>query len=283
MRVYPLLKETFIVVAIVQMAFFSSAAGVTAGDYTVALVPFRMNAEESIEYIENGVRDMIASRMSYGASITLIEQGLVHDELSNIPARELTREKLMELGSALQADYVIGGSISKMGNNVSIDVTILNVFKGGTTSAVSIQALGLDELIPNMLVLSQEIADTISREGENALKEATGPQPPAGAGTGLEVEVQGGEIVDDKPQVPGASEPDGEVETNKPLSEEADSGMDAKPESVETDEAPSGELRERLLQRESEIDSLDENPAYQKSIDDLESASEPTDEKASNE
>ena len=283
MRVYPLLKETFIVVAIVQMAFFSSAAGVTARDYTVALVPFRMNAEESIEYIENGVRDMIASRLSYGAPITLIEQSLVHDELSNISARELTREKLMELGSALQADYVIGGSISKMGDNVSIDVTILNVFKGGTTSAVFIQGLGLDELIPRMMVLTQEIADTISREGENALKEATGARPPAGAETGREVEVQGGEIVDDAPQVSVASEPDGEGDTNKPLSGKADSGMDAKPESVPTDEAPSGELRERLLQRESEIDSLDENPAYQKSIDDLERDADPTDEKASNE
>jgi TolB-like protein len=283
MRVYHFLKETFSVFAILQMTFLCSAAGVTARDYTVALVPFRMNADESIDYIENGVRDMIASRMSYDAPITLIEQGLVQDELSNISARELTSEKLMELGSALQADYVIGGSISKMGNTVSIDVTILNISKGGTTSSVFTQSLGLDELIPHMMVLTQEIADTIAREGETALQESTGAQPPAGAETGPAEKVQGGENVDEKPQVPAASEHDGEVETNEPPSDEADAEMDTQPESVETNESPSGELRERLLQRESEIDSLDENPAYQKSIDNLESDADTTDEKASNE
>ena len=97
MRVYPFLKETFFVCALVQMALLCSPAGVTARDYTVALVPFRMNADESIVYIENGVRDMITSRMSYDATITLVEQSLVHDALSNLSARELTREKLWSL------------------------------------------------------------------------------------------------------------------------------------------------------------------------------------------
>jgi TolB-like protein len=283
MRVYPLLKQLFPLVAIMQMAMLCSAAGVTARDYTVALVPFRMNADENIAYIENGVQDMIASRISYNAPITLVEQSLVHDELASMSAPELTREKLMELGSALQADYVIGGSISKVGSNVSIDVTILNVMNGGTTSTVFAQSLGLDELIPHMMVLTREIADTISREGEPASNEITGVQPPAEAETGFEEQVQGTENVDEKTPARGASEHDGAVETNKPLSGEADSEMDTKPESVETNESSSGDLRERLLQRESEIDSLDENPAYQKSIDDLESASESTDEKSTKE
>src|SRR5210317_1272913 len=143
MRVYHLLKQLFPLAAIMQMAILCSAAGVAARDYTVALVPFRMNADENIAYIENGVQDMIASRISYNAPITLVEQSLVHDELASMSAPELTREKLMELGSALQADYVIGGSISKVGSNVSIDVTILNVMNGGTTATVFAQSLGL--------------------------------------------------------------------------------------------------------------------------------------------
>jgi len=283
MRVYPLKREMFPVFAIIQMAFLCFAAGVTARDYTVALVPFRMNADENIVYIENGVRDMLTSRMSFDAPIFLVERSLVEDELSNMSARELTREKLMELGSALQADYVIGGSISKMGNNVSVDVTILNLIKGGTTSSVFTQSLGLDELIPRMKVLTREIADTIVREGVIAVGEPTGVQPSEGVETVFEEKVEGGEIVDEKIQDRGPSEQDGEVEMEKPLSDEAGSEVEKTPESVETDESSSGDLRERLLQRESEIDSLDENPAYQKSIDDLESASTPTDEQPANE
>jgi len=283
MRVYPLKREMFPVFAIIQMAFLCFAAGVTARDYTVALVPFRMNADENIVYIENGVRDMLTSRMSFDAPIFLVERSLVEDELSNMSARELTREKLMELGSALQADYVIGGSISKVGNNVSVDVTILNLIKGGTTSSVFTQSLGLDELIPRMKVLTREIADTIVREGVITVQEPTGVQPSEGVETVFEEKVEGGEIVDEKIQDRGSSQQDGEVEMEKPLSDEAGSEVEKTPESVETDESSSGDLRERLLQRESEIDSLDENPAYQKSIDDLESASEPRDEQPANE
>jgi TolB-like protein len=281
MRVYPLLKETFPVFAIIQIAFLCYAAGVIARDYTVALVPFRMNADEDIVYIENGVRDMIGTRISYNVPITVVERSLVYDELSNLSARELTREKLMELGSALQADYVIGGSISKMGNNVSIDVTILNVIKGGTTSSVFTQSLGLDELIPHMKVLTQEIADTISREDEAAVRETTSAQPPEGAETVFEEKVQGGEKVDETTLDLPASGHDKQVETIVPSSDESGSAMEENPESVETNESPSGELRERLLQRESETDIFDENPAYQKSIDDIERASETTDEKSS--
>jgi TolB-like protein len=236
MRVYPLLKETFPICAIMQMVFLCYGAAVTAGDYTVALVPFRMNADENIVYIENGVRDMIASRMSYNVPITLVERGLIHNELSNVSARELTRKKLMELGSALQADFVIGGSISKMGNNVSIDVTILNLIKGGTTSSVFTQSLVLDELIPHMKVLTQEIADTISREGETALKDTTSAQPPEGAETVLEEEVQGGEKVDEKTLDPGTGEHDKQLETIAPSSDEAGSEMEKSSESVETNE-----------------------------------------------
>lgn len=283
MRVYAFLKQIFLFFAVIQMALLWIAAGVTARDYAVALVPFRMNADESIVYMENGVRDMIASRMSYEAPINPIEQSLVNDELSNMSASELTREKLMELGSALQADYVIGGSISKMGNNVSIDVTILNVMQGGTTSTVFTQSIGLDELIPHMMVLTQEITDTISREAENAVKETTGAQPPEGAETLLEEKVQDGEKAVEQIQAPATSDHDSEEEMNKPPSDEIESEADKKPEPVETNESSSGDMRERLLRRESEIDSLDENPAYQKSIDDLERDADTTDEKSSRE
>ena len=227
MRVYPLLKELLPLVAVMQMAILCSAAGVAARDYSVALVPFRMNADENIVYIKNGVRDMITSRLSYNAPITLIEQSLVQDALATMSLPDLTKERLMELGSALQADYVIGGSISKMGNNVSIDISILNVMQGGTTSAVFTQSLGLDELIPHMMVLTREIADTIVREGEPAPSETVGEQPPAEAVTVFDDQIEGTEKVDEE-RPPGTSQLDGEVETDTPLSDDVGSEIEKK-------------------------------------------------------
>ena len=283
MRVFPLRKKLFSFVVVMQLALLCTAAEVAARDYTVVLVPFRMNADENIVYIENGVRDMITSRISYNTPITFVEQSLVQDELSNMSTPELTRERLMKLGSALQADYVVGGSISKLGNNVSIDVSILNVMQGGTSSAVFAESLGLNELIPHMMVLAQEIADAITREDVPVPPETAGEQPPAEAVPVFEEQVEGTEKVDVETPASGTGPHDGDVEMNTSPPDDAGSEIEKNPEPVETNTSSSGNLRERLLQRESEIDSLDENPAYQKSIDDLESASDTTDGKSSDE
>ena len=63
-------------------------------------------------------------------------------------------------------------------------------------------------------------------------------------------------------------------ETDETASPEINGAEETKTETLEADEAEQENLAERLLKRKSPIDSTDENPAYQKSIDDLQDSSE---------
>jgi hypothetical protein len=61
---------------------------------------------------------------------------------------------------------------------VSIDISILNVLQGGITKPVFAQSVGLNEVIPKVNSIAQEIVDTISTGFEGLPPEKSSVQPP---------------------------------------------------------------------------------------------------------
>ena len=176
---------------------------------------------------------------------------------------------------------------------MSIDVNLLDVQEGaGAVASVFTQSLGLDELIPHMNILAQGINEAIASRVETPSTETpSGGSSPPGGTLGTEFfedvgplfkEKEGGdEVVDDDEKELELSEAGQLFETDKPPSGEAGGDDQILPEPADTDESEQKSLPEQLLQRKAPIDGTDENPAYQKSIDDLETASESPPEEAS--
>ncbi len=160
-------------------------------------------------------------------------------------------------------------------------------------ASVFTQSLGLDELIPHMNILAQGINEAIASRGKTPPTETPSAEPPSGgsssAGTpsggtpGIQPE-DIGTLFEEKPEpdpVVGDDENELELgdagqlfETVEPPAVEANGDGEEAPEPAEPEESEQESLTERLLQRKSPIDATDENPAYQKSIDDLENTAE---------
>jgi len=278
---------------VLQVAVLFPPQQVLGASSTVAVMPFRMNAEEPIDYIGDGVRDMITSRIGSTPALSVVKQSLIREALVQGGGGELTQERAVAVGRSLQVDYVILGSISKIGNNVSIDVSLLDVQEGaGAVASVFTQSLGLDELIPHMNILAQGINEAIASRVETPSTETPsgGSSPPGGTlgteffedvGTLFKEKEGVDEVVDDDEKELELSEAGQLFETDKPPSGEAGGDDQILPEPADTDESEQKSLPEQLLQRKAPIDGTDENPAYQKSIDDLETASESPPEEAS--
>ena len=258
---------------------------VLADTSTVAVMPFGMNAEEPIGFIGDGVRDMLTSRIGSASSISVVKQGLVRETLAKEGISELTEEKAVDVGRTLQADYVVFGSISKIGDNVSVDVSLLDVEEGGRLTSVFTQSLGLDEVVPQMNVLAQGITEAITARDKTppvelpSAETASGGSSPGGPPRTQPLEnigvlfreTPGAEDISDDGKNEFQFEEAGQLfETDEDAPPEIDSAEETKTETAEADEAEQDNLAERLLKRESPIDSTDENPAYQKTIDDLE-------------
>ncbi|MDX1779110.1 MAG: hypothetical protein R3339_09535 [Thermodesulfobacteriota bacterium] len=242
---------------------------------------------------------MLTSRIGSAPSISVVKQGLVRETLAKGTVSELTEESAVDVGRTLQADYVVFGSISKIGDNVSVDLNLLDVEEGGTLISAFTQSLGLNEVVPQMNVLAQGITEAITSrdktppvelplagapiEGSSSAETASGGSTPGGTpGTQplenigvLFKETPGADEVSDDDDNEFKFEEAGQLfETDEAAPPEIDGAEETKTGTAEADEAEQENLAERLLKRKSPIDSTDENPAYQKSIEDLQDSSE---------
>jgi TolB-like protein len=267
MRGYFLLRPTFLPCIVINLLLlcFSLEMGI-AKVTRVAILPFQTNADENIDYINRGIREMLTARVTYGADIFVVERRVVKDALSRVLPSELTTQGVQEIGSSLGVDYVIFGSISKIGNNVSIDISILNVLQGGITKPVFAQSVGLNEVIPKVNSIAQEIVDTISTGFESLPPAKSSVQLPVIDETLLEKGEKSGGVEPERVEKVDLTASDGTSEIPKPSSDEVEE------ESGSLDEHPTEPegLKENFLKRKSDINSLDENPVYQKSVNELE-------------
>ena len=302
MRVKHVVRRIVVFFVVMQVAVLFPPQQVLGASSTVAVMPFRMNAEEPIDYIGDGVRDMITSRIGSTPAISVVKQSMVREAIVQGGGGELTQERAVDVGRSLQVDYVLLGSISKIGNNVSIDVNLLDVQEeAGAVASVFTQSLGLDELIPHMNILAQGINEAIASrvetpsaetpfEGTPSTETPLGGSSPGGTpgtesfedvGTLFKEKAGTDAVVDDDENELELGETGQLFETDKPPSGEAGGDEQIPSEPADTDESEQESLPERLLQRKAPIDGTDENPAYQKSIDDLETTSESPPEEAS--
>lgn len=282
--VWCVLRKNVFLLLILQGTVLLPLDNVLAETSTVAVIPFRVNAEEPIGFIGDGVRDMLTSRIGSTPSISVVKQSLVKEALAKASVSELTEERAVDVGRTLQADYVVFGSISKIGDNISVDVNLLDVGEGGTLTSVFAQSLGLDEVVPHMNLLAQGITEAIATRdktppGELPLAGApsadtAGTQPLENIGALFKKTPGPDDVSDDGKNEFEFEKAGGLFETDETTPPEISGAEETEPERAEADESEQENVAERLLKRKSPIDSTDENPAYQKTIDDLQDSSE---------
>ena len=134
----------FIVCLILPLAAFG------ADKTKVAIIPFKINSPEKLDYLEGAIYDMIASRLSVDENIAILERSTVVRALGKDYETAMTVENAESLGRRLGADYVILGSLTKLGEAFSIDAKMFNVAKKEQSTAVFAQGSGLDALIPKI-------------------------------------------------------------------------------------------------------------------------------------
>jgi len=135
---------------------------ITPGDlpakdkYLVAVLPFSAHSAENIDYIRYGVWDMLSSRISYQDKIQVVDKDavfpLVRDD------KPLSSADIYEIGTKLKADYVVWGSLTKIGSALSLDGKLFDM-ASVSKPALSIfyQCQNFDEVIPKINDFAQKI------------------------------------------------------------------------------------------------------------------------------
>jgi len=124
---------------------------------TVAVLPFSIHSAENIDYVRQGIGDMLASRISVNEKIDVIGKESVLAALQETAGRELALADAYTLGKKLNADFVVWGSITKIGNSLSIDGNLVDIAASKTAVNIFAQCPTMDEVIPKINDFAQRI------------------------------------------------------------------------------------------------------------------------------
>jgi TolB-like protein len=124
---------------------------------TVAVLPFSIHSAENIDYVRQGIGDMLASRISVNEKIDVIGKDSVLAALQETAGRELALADAYALGKKLNADFVVWGSITKIGNSLSIDGKLVDIAASKTAVNIFAQCPTMDEVIPKINDFAQRI------------------------------------------------------------------------------------------------------------------------------
>ena len=126
----------------------------------VAILPFVVNAPERMDYLREGVQDMLASRLTWEDKVVVIDNARVQKARDKISG-PLDESRAIELGKQLGVDVVLWGSISVLGTSVSLDINLVDITLRQPVKKFYAQTKGIDEVIIRVGELSDMINEKV--------------------------------------------------------------------------------------------------------------------------
>jgi TolB-like protein len=129
---------------------------------SVAFLPFTAHAAKDLSYLQEGLRDMLASRLSANAGIVVVDKALVDRTLTDLgattPDKSIPPQDLPRLAKNLGADYLVTGSLTSLGGGMSIDAKVIESGDTATPQNFYSTAATEDDVIPAINQLAADIS-----------------------------------------------------------------------------------------------------------------------------
>ncbi|BBO66484.1 outer membrane protein assembly factor BamA [Desulfosarcina alkanivorans] len=123
----------------------------------VLVLPFEIHASQDLSYLKQDIpKAIIAHLEKEGAVSVAIDNG----PLSALPAMTSDAEALKETGLNAGADNVIWGSMTRIGDNISLDISMVATV--GATPAFSLYEAGTG--MQNLRTITQKAAEKLARQ-----------------------------------------------------------------------------------------------------------------------
>jgi len=152
--------KVFLIGLILIAVSAGSPQSAPAKPLQVAVVPFKINAQEDLSFLRDGIVDMLVSRLSWGDKVTVVSRQKTAKVLE-AESGLLNEGKAKEIGTKLGVDYVLFGSLTVFGQSVSMDAKMVDVSGTRPPLAFFNQSQGMDEVIPNINLFAQEINEKV--------------------------------------------------------------------------------------------------------------------------
>ena len=142
-----------------------------ASKKTLVLFPLAIYADQPSEYLREGFKSMLASRLSGGGLEIISDEAIA--PLLGEEEGITSKKRAEELAVAVEADYAIFGSVTTIGGGYSLDLSLLELGKDGSRLITFSEAVGEDQFIPKLSDVAYQLRAIIEgkeRTGEKLEK-----------------------------------------------------------------------------------------------------------------
>ncbi len=190
------MKKTISVILCLMIMLLVSSTAISKDKYTVTVLPFSLHSSENIDYVRQGIHDMLTSRIAVPDKIEVTRKDVVQDILKKTGSKELAMADVQNIARQLKSDYIVWGSITKIGSSLSIDGKLIDITGGKSDVGIFSQSQNLDDVIPKINDFSQRIVQHILGSSPQTTATPTTitptPPPPPATGTSREAQIIAG-------------------------------------------------------------------------------------------
>ncbi len=145
------------IAALALFAMMIALPGVSAADEKqVAIVPFKVNAEADLTFLRDGILSMLASRLSWENRVIAAGRDDIASELE-ATGGTVDEGSLRDIGKRMGVDYILFGSLTQLGQSMSIDAKMADVSGGAPVRSFFVQSPNMNSVIPQINRLAEDI------------------------------------------------------------------------------------------------------------------------------
>jgi TolB-like protein len=123
----------------------------------VAILPFLIHSQENLDYLREGIHDILTSRITVEGKIIVIERSLVERALYEERPMRLDETVATKIGMRVGADFIVLGSLTKIGNYISLDARLISITEEKPPLGVYTQHKGIDDVMAKIGDFAQDI------------------------------------------------------------------------------------------------------------------------------
>jgi TolB-like protein len=130
--------------------------------YRVAILPFQIHSQENLDYVREGIYDMLSSRIASEGKIIVVERTAVERAFYEERPMRLDETVAKRIGMRVGADYIILGSLTKIGDYVSLDARLISITEEKPPLGAFTQHKGIEEMMVKIGEFAQDIGYKIT-------------------------------------------------------------------------------------------------------------------------
>jgi TolB-like protein len=133
----------------------------TSKIYKVAILPFQIHSQENLDYVREGIYDILSSRITAEGRIIVVERSLVERAFYEERPTRLDETVAKKIGMRLGADYIVLGSLTKIGDYISLDARLISITEDKPPLGAYTQHKGIEDVMVKMGDFAQDIGNKI--------------------------------------------------------------------------------------------------------------------------